>query len=154
MEGGQEASVGCRPCSLFSLRLASPGAWRFRAPLLCTWLQDEARIQKVTRRMHTLEEVNNNAKLLHEMLLHCSREAASEADKELMKVGGPWASTIGHPAPGSCPASASITLSHWEASKFLAWVGTGSPCGHLHTPKTSPPQPGSKDRAVLRLLPA
>ncbi|XP_049625464.1 ADP-ribosylation factor-binding protein GGA3 [Suncus etruscus] len=47
--------------------------------------EDEARIQKVTRRMHTLEEVNNNAKLLHEMLLHCSREAASEADKELMK---------------------------------------------------------------------
>ncbi|XP_055993864.1 ADP-ribosylation factor-binding protein GGA3 [Sorex fumeus] len=47
--------------------------------------EDEARIQKVTRRQHTLEEVNNNAKLLHEMLLHYSRDGSSEADKELMK---------------------------------------------------------------------
>lgn len=52
------------------------------------WLrQDEARIQKVTKRVHTLEEVNNNVKLLHEMLLHYSQEHSSEADKELMKVG-------------------------------------------------------------------
>ncbi|XP_010629073.1 ADP-ribosylation factor-binding protein GGA3 isoform X3 [Fukomys damarensis] len=47
--------------------------------------EDEARIQKVTKRMHTLEEVNNNVKLLHEMLLHYSQEHSSEADKELMK---------------------------------------------------------------------
>ncbi|XP_045155291.1 ADP-ribosylation factor-binding protein GGA3 [Echinops telfairi] len=47
--------------------------------------EDEARIQKVTRRMHTLEEVNNNVKLLHEMLLHYRREDSSEADKELMQ---------------------------------------------------------------------
>lgn len=54
----------------------------------CTsWLrQDEARIQKVTKRLHTLEEVNNNVKLLHEMLLHYSQEYSSEADRELMKV--------------------------------------------------------------------
>lgn len=56
----------------------------FTAP---SWLrQDEARIQKVTKRLHTLEEVNNNVKLLHEMLLHYSQEFSSEADKELMKV--------------------------------------------------------------------
>jgi ADP-ribosylation factor-binding protein GGA len=50
--------------------------------------QDEARIQKVTKRLHTLEEVNNNVKLLHEMLLHYNQEHSSEADRELMKVGG------------------------------------------------------------------
>uniref|UniRef100_A0A8D0GVV3 Golgi associated, gamma adaptin ear containing, ARF binding protein 3 n=1 Tax=Sphenodon punctatus TaxID=8508 RepID=A0A8D0GVV3_SPHPU len=47
--------------------------------------EDEARIQKVTKRLHTLEEVNNNVKLLHEMLIHYSKEDSSEADKELMK---------------------------------------------------------------------
>ncbi|XP_054564985.1 ADP-ribosylation factor-binding protein GGA3 isoform X5 [Eptesicus fuscus] len=47
--------------------------------------EDEARIQKVTKRLHTLEEVNNNVKLLSEMLLHYSKEDSSEADKELMK---------------------------------------------------------------------
>uniref|UniRef100_A0A8B9SV15 Golgi associated, gamma adaptin ear containing, ARF binding protein 3 n=1 Tax=Anas platyrhynchos TaxID=8839 RepID=A0A8B9SV15_ANAPL len=48
-------------------------------------LKDEARIQKVTKRMHTLEEVNNNVKLLNEMLVHYSKEESSEADRELMK---------------------------------------------------------------------
>uniref|UniRef100_A0A8C9EMR4 Golgi associated, gamma adaptin ear containing, ARF binding protein 3 n=1 Tax=Pavo cristatus TaxID=9049 RepID=A0A8C9EMR4_PAVCR len=48
-------------------------------------LKDEARIQKVTKRMHTLEEVNNNVKLLNEMLAHYSKEDSSEADRELMK---------------------------------------------------------------------
>uniref|UniRef100_A0A8B9CJN3 Golgi associated, gamma adaptin ear containing, ARF binding protein 3 n=1 Tax=Anser brachyrhynchus TaxID=132585 RepID=A0A8B9CJN3_9AVES len=47
--------------------------------------KDEARIQKVTKRMHTLEEVNNNVKLLNEMLVHYSKEESSEADRELMK---------------------------------------------------------------------
>ncbi|XP_063149240.1 ADP-ribosylation factor-binding protein GGA3 isoform X2 [Candoia aspera] len=47
--------------------------------------KDEARIQKVTKRMHTLEEVNNNVKLLNEMLVHYSKEDSSEGDKELMK---------------------------------------------------------------------
>ncbi|XP_061472122.1 ADP-ribosylation factor-binding protein GGA3 isoform X1 [Rhineura floridana] len=47
--------------------------------------EDEARILKVTKRMHTLEEVNNNVKLLNEMLVHYSKEDSSEADKELMK---------------------------------------------------------------------
>ncbi|NWH65201.1 GGA3 protein, partial [Geococcyx californianus] len=47
--------------------------------------EDEARIQKVTKRLHTLEEVNNNVKLLNEMLVHYSKEDSSEADRELMK---------------------------------------------------------------------
>ncbi|NWU77090.1 GGA3 protein, partial [Onychorhynchus coronatus] len=47
--------------------------------------EDEARIQKVTKRMHALEEVNNNVKLLNEMLVHYSKEDSSEADRELMK---------------------------------------------------------------------
>lgn len=70
----------------------------FTAP---SWLrQDEARIQKVTKRLHTLEEVNNNVKLLHEMLLHYSRESSSEADRELMKVSG---SSCGSLSDGSAP---------------------------------------------------
>ncbi|XP_012893479.1 PREDICTED: ADP-ribosylation factor-binding protein GGA3 isoform X2 [Dipodomys ordii] len=47
--------------------------------------EDEARIQKVTKRMRTLEEVSNNVKLLHEVLLHYSQEHSSPADKELVK---------------------------------------------------------------------
>lgn len=58
-------------------------------------MQDEARIQKVTKRLHTLEEVNNNVKLLNEMLLHYSKEDSSEADKELMKVGPPLGGELG-----------------------------------------------------------
>lgn len=52
----------------------------------------------MTKRLHTLEEVNNNVKLLNEMLLHYSKEDSSEADKELMKVGaspGGWALRTG-----------------------------------------------------------
>lgn len=52
----------------------------------------------MTKRLHTLEEVNNNVKLLNEMLLHYSKEDSSEADKELMKVGaspGGWALGMG-----------------------------------------------------------
>ncbi|KAM8784853.1 ADP-ribosylation factor-binding protein GGA3 isoform 3-T3 [Rhynchonycteris naso] len=47
--------------------------------------EDEARIQKVTKRLHTLEEVNNNVKLLSEVLLHYSKEESSDADRELVK---------------------------------------------------------------------
>nr|XP_015212144.1 PREDICTED: ADP-ribosylation factor-binding protein GGA3 [Lepisosteus oculatus] len=47
--------------------------------------EDEARMQKVTKCANTLEEVNNNVKLLNEMLTHFSREESSEGDRELMK---------------------------------------------------------------------
>ncbi|RXM34227.1 ADP-ribosylation factor-binding protein GGA3 [Acipenser ruthenus] len=49
--------------------------------------EDEARMQKVTKRVNTLEEVNNNVKLLNEMLTHFNREESSEADRELIKAG-------------------------------------------------------------------
>ncbi|XP_034047189.1 ADP-ribosylation factor-binding protein GGA3 isoform X1 [Thalassophryne amazonica] len=47
--------------------------------------EDEARVQKVTKRMHTLEEVNINVKLLTEMLIHYSKDGSSDSDKEIMK---------------------------------------------------------------------
>lgn len=52
------------------------------------WLcvQDDARVQKMTKRMHTLEEVNNNVKLLSEMLSHYDQDRSSDADRDLMKV--------------------------------------------------------------------
>lgn len=69
-------------------------------------MQDEARIQKVNKRLHTLEEVNNNVKLLNEMLLHYSKEDSSEADKELMKVGPP----PGEAAPGKGASLARVPV--------------------------------------------
>ncbi|XP_068118038.1 ADP-ribosylation factor-binding protein GGA3 isoform X2 [Hyperolius riggenbachi] len=47
--------------------------------------EDEVRMQKLSKRVHTLEEVNNNVKLLQEMLTHYSKEDSSEGDKELIK---------------------------------------------------------------------
>ncbi|XP_039596298.1 ADP-ribosylation factor-binding protein GGA3-like [Polypterus senegalus] len=47
--------------------------------------EDEARMQKVTKRVNTLEEVKNNVKLLNEMLIHFNKDESSDADKELMK---------------------------------------------------------------------
>ncbi|KAG9466897.1 hypothetical protein GDO78_015922 [Eleutherodactylus coqui] len=47
--------------------------------------EDEVRMQRVSKRVHTLEEVNNNVKLLQEMLTHYSKDDSSEGDKELMK---------------------------------------------------------------------
>ncbi|XP_044151925.1 ADP-ribosylation factor-binding protein GGA3 [Bufo gargarizans] len=47
--------------------------------------EDEVRMQRVSKRVHTLEEVENNVKLLQEMLTHYSKDESSEGDKELMK---------------------------------------------------------------------
>lgn len=58
----------------------------------------------MTKRLHTLEEVNNNVKLLNEMLLHYSKEDSSEADKELMKVGDPESQAPGKGASLLSPA--------------------------------------------------
>ncbi|XP_043570470.1 ADP-ribosylation factor-binding protein GGA3 [Chiloscyllium plagiosum] len=46
--------------------------------------EDEARMQKITKRLNTLEEVNNNVRLLNEMLAHYNKEESTEGDKELM----------------------------------------------------------------------
>uniref|UniRef100_A0A9J8CWW2 Golgi associated, gamma adaptin ear containing, ARF binding protein 3b n=1 Tax=Cyprinus carpio carpio TaxID=630221 RepID=A0A9J8CWW2_CYPCA len=47
--------------------------------------EDEARVQKMTKRSNTLEEVNNNVKLLSEMLSQYDRDRSSDADRELIK---------------------------------------------------------------------
>ncbi|XP_033827700.1 ADP-ribosylation factor-binding protein GGA3-like [Periophthalmus magnuspinnatus] len=47
--------------------------------------EDEVRVQKVTNRMHTLEEVSINVKLLTEMLSHYNKERSSDSDKEIIK---------------------------------------------------------------------
>ncbi|KAK1785650.1 hypothetical protein P4O66_018999, partial [Electrophorus voltai] len=47
--------------------------------------EDDARVQKRTKRMNTLEEVNNNVKLLREMLSHYDKDGSSDADRELIK---------------------------------------------------------------------
>ncbi|XP_069785473.1 ADP-ribosylation factor-binding protein GGA3 isoform X2 [Narcine bancroftii] len=46
--------------------------------------EDEVRMQKITKRLNTLEEVNNNVRLLNEMLAHYSKDDSTEGDKELM----------------------------------------------------------------------
>lgn len=48
--------------------------------------QDEARVHKVTKRIHMLEEVNINVKLLTEMLSHYNKDSSTDADKEIIKV--------------------------------------------------------------------
>ncbi|KAI5087425.1 ADP-ribosylation factor-binding protein GGA3 isoform X1, partial [Silurus meridionalis] len=47
--------------------------------------EDDARVQKMTKRMHTLDEVNNNVKLLSEMLSHYDPDRSSDADRDLIK---------------------------------------------------------------------
>ncbi|TRY95712.1 hypothetical protein DNTS_022115 [Danionella cerebrum] len=47
--------------------------------------EDEARVQKITRRVDALEEVNNNVKLLSEMLSQFDHERSSAADRELLR---------------------------------------------------------------------
>lgn len=48
--------------------------------------QDEARVHKFTKRIHTLEEVSINVKLLTEMLSHYNEDRSSDSDKEIIKV--------------------------------------------------------------------
>uniref|UniRef100_A0A4W3GDP9 Golgi associated, gamma adaptin ear containing, ARF binding protein 3a n=1 Tax=Callorhinchus milii TaxID=7868 RepID=A0A4W3GDP9_CALMI len=47
--------------------------------------EDEVRMQKITKRLNTLEEVNNNVRLLNEMLVHYNQEESTDGDKELIK---------------------------------------------------------------------
>ncbi|XP_061893278.1 ADP-ribosylation factor-binding protein GGA3 [Entelurus aequoreus] len=47
--------------------------------------EDEVRVQKFTKRVSTLEEVNINVKLLSEMLSHYHKDRSSESDKEIIK---------------------------------------------------------------------
>lgn len=47
--------------------------------------EDDVRVQKVTKRMNTLEEVSINVKLLTEMLTHYNKDSSSDSDKEILK---------------------------------------------------------------------
>ncbi|XP_071390618.1 ADP-ribosylation factor-binding protein GGA3 isoform X2 [Centroberyx affinis] len=47
--------------------------------------EDDARVQKVTKRIHTLEEVNINVKLLTEMLSHYDKDNSTDSDREIIK---------------------------------------------------------------------
>ncbi|XP_056144613.1 ADP-ribosylation factor-binding protein GGA3 [Lampris incognitus] len=47
--------------------------------------EDDARVQKMTKRMHTLEEVNTNVKLLAEMLTHYDKDSSTDSDKDIIK---------------------------------------------------------------------
>ncbi|KAK2160731.1 hypothetical protein LSH36_127g04020 [Paralvinella palmiformis] len=47
--------------------------------------QDAERMEKVSKRMQQIETVNNNIKVLKEMLTHYKESSASEAEKDLMK---------------------------------------------------------------------
>uniref|UniRef100_A0A6Q2XYM9 Golgi associated, gamma adaptin ear containing, ARF binding protein 3b n=1 Tax=Esox lucius TaxID=8010 RepID=A0A6Q2XYM9_ESOLU len=46
---------------------------------------DDVRVQKVTKRIHTLEEVGINVKLLSEMLSHYDKDRSSQSDREIIK---------------------------------------------------------------------
>ncbi|XP_041961452.1 ADP-ribosylation factor-binding protein GGA3a isoform X1 [Alosa sapidissima] len=47
--------------------------------------EDEVRMQRASKRINTLAEVNNSVKLLNEMLSHFNQDESSQADKELIK---------------------------------------------------------------------
>lgn len=43
-------------------------------------------MQKVTKRLNTLEEVNINVRLLTEMLSQYNKDSSTDSDKEIIKV--------------------------------------------------------------------
>ncbi|XP_075880284.1 ADP-ribosylation factor-binding protein GGA3 [Nelusetta ayraudi] len=47
--------------------------------------EDEARVHKVTKRIHMLEEVNINVKLLTEMLSQYNKDSSTDSDREIIK---------------------------------------------------------------------
>ncbi|KAJ7989748.1 hypothetical protein DPEC_G00307740 [Dallia pectoralis] len=47
--------------------------------------EDDVRVQKVTKRIHTLEEVGINVKLLSEMLSHYDKDRSSQSDREIIQ---------------------------------------------------------------------
>ncbi|CAB1450722.1 unnamed protein product [Pleuronectes platessa] len=47
--------------------------------------EDEARVQKMSKRLNTLDEVNINVRLLTEMLSHYNKDSSSDSDKEIIK---------------------------------------------------------------------
>ena len=49
--------------------------------------QDEIKIEKQSNRINELELVNNNIKLLNDMLLNFNRKSSTESERETIKVG-------------------------------------------------------------------
>lgn len=49
-------------------------------------LQDQKRMEKISKRVNAIEEVNNNVKLLTEMVTNYSRGETTESNEDLMKV--------------------------------------------------------------------
>uniref|UniRef100_H3AZ37 Golgi associated, gamma adaptin ear containing, ARF binding protein 2 n=1 Tax=Latimeria chalumnae TaxID=7897 RepID=H3AZ37_LATCH len=47
--------------------------------------EDQEKMEKVSKRIHTIEEVLNNTKLLNEMLVNYRREKLSDSDKDIME---------------------------------------------------------------------
>jgi len=51
---------------------------------VCLIFKDEKRLEKLQKRLSELEEVQQNVKVLSEMLDQDSKEAGSESDRQLM----------------------------------------------------------------------
>lgn len=49
-------------------------------------LQDQKRMEKISKRVNAIEEVNNNVKLLTEMVTNYSKGETTESNEDLMKV--------------------------------------------------------------------
>lgn len=67
--------------------------------------QDQKRMEKISKRVNAIEEVNNNVKLLTEMVMNHSQGGASGSSEDLMKVH----CLIPLPSP---PQSPPPTLTH------------------------------------------
>lgn len=65
--------------------------------------EDQKRMEKISKRVNAIEEVNNNVKLLTEMVMSHSQGAASSSSEDLMKVHLPRPG-LAQPTPNSLPA--------------------------------------------------
>lgn len=81
----QEESSHVRTARIFIFFILDNNGVSIQSAFLCL-CQDETRVHKVTKRLHTLEEVNINVKLLTEMLSHYDRDSSTDSDKEIIKV--------------------------------------------------------------------
>ena len=55
--------------------------------MACLSGKDAESVDRRSKRQSKLETVNNNAKVLSEMLAHYKRESATETELDVMKVG-------------------------------------------------------------------
>ncbi|XP_059537586.1 ADP-ribosylation factor-binding protein GGA1 isoform X1 [Myotis daubentonii] len=68
--------------------------------------EDQKRMEKISKRVSAIEEVNNNVKLLTEMVMsHSQGGAAAQSSEDLMKVrlSPPCPSPLSQPAALTCP---------------------------------------------------